>query len=562
MLRPQRSLGENEPAIAWPALISIVAALTAFRLWAASHAGLAPDETYYWLWSRTPAFGYPDHPPMIAWWIWLSTRTLGDTALGIRVLPILSALVTSVAVYGTASQLWNRSTALRATLWFNAMILIGVGVILSTPDAPSTMFWALAVWALSAIFRTERPWLWILVGLFSGLGCVSKYTNFFLGLGIVLWLLIDPAGRRWFRSPWLWAGGIVACCVFWPVFLWNAQHDWISFSRQFGRIAPHTITLRYLGEFFVSQLGLLNPLVASFAFLAVSVEFKKRNEFRSNPSLFLFIIAVPLIVYMVAHALHDRVQANWLAPIYPQVAVLAASAADDLGARLRGLRNAVVPLGLTVSTIALVYLARPFDLPLPFRSPVERLEGWGELATNVERLRQQSGAVWIATANYDLTAELTFYIRRGGPVRQITERERYSYNPIDSGLAFQPALLVIPERDSEMARLKTCFETTLSFPLVARQGSGGIIERYVVEGGVTVQPDIMNVGCHLHSHDRKTSSHTAPMSVLIARADASSPLRSELGAASATVAMCLWQTKDSTHVGHGGATASGIERMQ
>src|SRR6478672_13491144 len=178
-----------DAAVVGPAtVVSVVGALTVLRLWAAVHAGLAPDETYYWLWSRTPAFGYADHPPMIAWWIWLSTQILGDSPLGVRTLPVLSAVVTSIAVFGIATQLWNRSIALRAVLWFNATILVGVGAIFASPDAPSTMFWALALWVLSTIFCTQRSWLWILVGLFAGLGCVSKYTNLFFGLGILAWI--------------------------------------------------------------------------------------------------------------------------------------------------------------------------------------------------------------------------------------------------------------------------------------------------------------------------------------------------------------------------------------
>jgi len=496
----QRLPGVNEAA--WPTIVSIVGVLTIFRFWAATHAGLAPDETYYWLWSQTPSLGYPDHPPMIAWWIWLSTRILGDTALGIRVLPILSGVVTSISVYGIASQLWGRSTALRAALWFNAMVLIGVGVILSTPDAPSVMFWALAVWALSAIFRTQRSWLWILVGFFAGFGCISKYTNLFLGLGIIVWLLIDPAGRRWFRSPWLWAGVAVACFIFLPVFIWNAQHDWISFSRQFGRITVQQVTVRYLGEFLASQLGLLNPLIAYFAFLAIVLAFKNPND-RSNPSAFLVSTAAPLTAYMIVHAFHDRVQANWLAPIYPQVALLAAVAADDDELSTPPLRrrvlHSVVPLGCTISTIALVYLAQPFELPLGFRSPADRLEGWQEFAATIERLRQQSGASWIATTSYDVNAELTFYLRGIVPVRQITERERYSPTPLDSTLVTQPALLLIRETEQEKSRFNGCFETTKALSVVARQGAGGIIERYLVKSAVTLPPDIMNEGCHLHS---------------------------------------------------------------
>jgi 4-amino-4-deoxy-L-arabinose transferase-like glycosyltransferase len=496
---------ENE-AIDPIAVVLVVGALTILRLWAAAHAGLAPDETYYWLWSQTPAFGYADHPPMIAWWIWLSTRVLGDSALGIRALPVLSAVVTSIAVYGIATQLWNRSIALRAVLWFNATILVGIGAIFSTPDAPSTMFWALAVWALSAIFRTQRSWLWIIVGLFAGLGCVSKYTNLFFGLGIVTWLLIDPEGRRWFRSPWLWVGGLVACLIFLPVFLWNEKHDWISFSQQFGRMSVHQVTLRYLGEFLASQLGLLNPLIAYFALVAIGIAFRKPNDYRSSPSAFLVSIATPLVAYMVVHALHDRVQANWLAPIYPQVALLAAAAAgSDLAASpiREPLLRAVVPLGCAVSTVALMYLARPFDVPLPFQSLADRLEGWESLAAEVERLRQRSGATWIATAGYDVNAELSFYMRGRVPVRQITERQRYRSTPLDPDLIAQRALLVLPEAGSKTGRFKRCFDVTEPISVVARQGAEGSLDRYVIEDALTAQPNIMTEGCHFHSHSAK-----------------------------------------------------------
>ena len=49
--------------------LPLIVALTGLRLIAAARAGLAPDESYYWLWAQHPAFGYYDHPPMAAWWI-------------------------------------------------------------------------------------------------------------------------------------------------------------------------------------------------------------------------------------------------------------------------------------------------------------------------------------------------------------------------------------------------------------------------------------------------------------------------------------------------------------
>ena len=44
-------------------------AARAMRPVVAATTPLAPDETYYWVWSHALAPGYVDHPPMVAWLI-------------------------------------------------------------------------------------------------------------------------------------------------------------------------------------------------------------------------------------------------------------------------------------------------------------------------------------------------------------------------------------------------------------------------------------------------------------------------------------------------------------
>ncbi len=67
-----------------------------------SHPPLAPDEAYYWVWSRALAAGYLDHPPMVALWIRAGTALAGDTPLGIRLLGPLSAPLGSLLLVGRA----------------------------------------------------------------------------------------------------------------------------------------------------------------------------------------------------------------------------------------------------------------------------------------------------------------------------------------------------------------------------------------------------------------------------------------------------------------------------
>ena len=64
-------------------------ALLAMQALAAGRLELTFDEAYYTLWSRALAFGYLDHPPMVAVLIRASTALFGGSELGVRALSLL-----------------------------------------------------------------------------------------------------------------------------------------------------------------------------------------------------------------------------------------------------------------------------------------------------------------------------------------------------------------------------------------------------------------------------------------------------------------------------------------
>lgn len=479
----QSRLGLGQFGLNLSSLVVIVAALTLFRFWVAARMGLAPDEAYYWLWSRFPSGGYYDHPPMIAWWIAASTKIFGDTALGIRASVVLSVLVTTIAVYRTAIELeLGQRTAALAALWLNAMLLVGGLALIATPDTPSLMFWALATWGVARLRRTGEPWLWIVIGLLAGLGCVSKYTNLFFGFGLIVWLLADRKARHWLASPWLYAGGIAALAAFLPVILWNMEHHWVSFQKQFGRINDGGFTLRYLGEFFAAQFGLLNPLIAIFAGLALVRLSKGADRAGRMPMLVLGATIIPVVLYMLFHSLHDRVQGNWPAPIYPAIAILAAMAAASAShpenrqsKHWRRLAYWVAPVGIGLLAIVSLLLATPVGFALPWRTPVDRLLGWPEFAQQVEKYRQQVGAGWIATTDYGLTGLLAFHGPDPDKVQEIVDRERYTFQPTPAALSQQPALIVVEEKD---AARYPCFRSVTPLAVVDRAVGQRVVQKY------------------------------------------------------------------------------------
>ena len=188
-------------------------------------APLAPDEAYYWIFSRALAPGYLDHPPMVALWIRAGTAIAGQGALGVRLLGPLAGAIGSLLLFDASERLWPSESSRRefgtrarrgqagvtAAALLNATLLAGVGAVIMTPDTPLLFFWTGCLWALARLLRSGRPVWWLAVGVFAGLALASKYTALLLWLGIGLWLSWVPSQRRWWRSPMLGPGYSSAC---------------------------------------------------------------------------------------------------------------------------------------------------------------------------------------------------------------------------------------------------------------------------------------------------------------------------------------------------------------
>jgi 4-amino-4-deoxy-L-arabinose transferase-like glycosyltransferase len=270
--------------------LAVIAALTALRLVAAAVLPLSADEAYYWLWSRHLAAGYYDHPPAIAYAIRLGTLVFGDTPLGVRVDPILLSLIASAFVWrGAAIFLRDEDAAARACLFFNLTLMVSVETLAASPDAPSIAAASAVFYALAKIDETGKGGWWLAVGLASGLALLSKYTGFFLGAGILVWLLLSPKARRHLLTLWPYLGGAVALIVFLPNLIWNSQHGWMTFAFQFGRIGGGGFTLRFLFEFLGAQLLLASPFI--FMLAALQLAFSARD--RDSPTFMLAALIFP-----------------------------------------------------------------------------------------------------------------------------------------------------------------------------------------------------------------------------------------------------------------------------
>ena len=109
---------------------------------------LGSTEAYYVLWSRHLAFGYLDHPPMVAVWIRLSTLIFGSAEFGVRALNVVAFALTPAMIGFAAARLFDCHESAPSRRWPWLATPLIAGGFLATPDTPLIFFSIVALMGL------------------------------------------------------------------------------------------------------------------------------------------------------------------------------------------------------------------------------------------------------------------------------------------------------------------------------------------------------------------------------------------------------------------------------
>ena len=221
---------------------------------------LIPDEAYYWNYKQYLDISYLDHPPLLAWGLWLSTVVFGNNEFGVRIFAFVCGLGTIIALYRLTALLFDRTSAYIAAFLASIIPFTVLTGFLATTDAPLIFFWSVALYLVAKIIIDKAAIAWIGLGLCVGLGMLSKYSMVLLALSIVIFFILDSSSRAWWKHPLVYVSGLLSIVLFIPVIYWNALHDWSSFLFQTERRFDRTkeFSTHYL---FFHALILLSPVI-------------------------------------------------------------------------------------------------------------------------------------------------------------------------------------------------------------------------------------------------------------------------------------------------------------
>ena len=282
------------------------------KLFFAAFVPLFPDEAYYWVWSHHPQLSYFDHPPFVAWLLWLG-RDLESLGPCVRFPAILFGHFTGIFWFLALKRFLNVEQLKWWALLFAFQPLTGPGMILVTPDLPLMFFWSLSFYVLILLLESRQTVLALLLGLCLGLGFTSKYMIVLFLPCAAAWMLFEQLS---FRQWILWSLCLIPGLMIgsFPVWWWNYRHDWISFAFQMGHglgNEPYELewTLSYLG----GELGLLFPTLAWMICKARP----------SRKTVSLWMMGFGPLLFFFATSFKSRPEINWPIMAFPALMALA-----------------------------------------------------------------------------------------------------------------------------------------------------------------------------------------------------------------------------------------------
>lgn len=183
----------------------------------AASTELQDDEAYYWVYSHYPAWGYFDHPPLIAILI-KAGYAIFPNGLGVRLFPLLLNIAT---IFVIEKLLVRKNPFLFYAIVLSIAVIQIVGF-LAIPDIPLLFFTALFFLWYRRFLNQPTFVNTFLLGLVMALLMYSKYH----GVLIILFTLLSNFSLLKKRQAWMAAG--IAILLFLPHLWWQYQHNWIS----------------------------------------------------------------------------------------------------------------------------------------------------------------------------------------------------------------------------------------------------------------------------------------------------------------------------------------------
>lgn len=261
----------------------------------ATFTELLADEAYYWKYSQALAWGYFDHPPVIALLI-KAGYFLFANELGVRSLFILCNVLTI--------WIWEVLIKPKQLKLFYLMVL-SVGILhfvgfIATTDAPFLLFSSCFI-LLYKHFLEQPNWkLSLLLAITVSAMLLTKYH------GLVVIGLVVLSNHNLLKSRYFWLTTTLASVFMIPHIMWQVEAGFPSFKYHLFERSHLPYQFTNTLEYIATQPFVFGPVIG-FLFFIAFIKFKPNNLF-DKAMVYLFWGGYTFFFIM---SFKGRIEAYW-----------------------------------------------------------------------------------------------------------------------------------------------------------------------------------------------------------------------------------------------------------
>jgi 4-amino-4-deoxy-L-arabinose transferase-like glycosyltransferase len=444
------------------------------RLVTAGAMGLGMDESYTTAVSRDLHLSYFDHPPLHQWIAHAAGEAIGY-GRWVR-LPFIDLFAGSTwLMYRLGARLFGEAAGSWAALALNLTAFFGVAAgTWVLPDGPLVFFELGAALTFARILfpregETERPWLlWPAAAVWIGLAALSKYQAVTVGFGLGLAVLALPQGRSRLLHPAIVPAKLLAILIVMPVIVWNAEHEWISFTFQAGRGAAHRFNPGGLVTALLGEAGLLTPWVAAPLVWAIV----KATRTREPKAWFLLIASAPTVVlFNLLPLLGAKVLPHWPMPgwllLFPLLGAALAQSVKAWPARWAWASGAALAVvwAVAVSDAATAWIKDV--VPSLKADPTAEAMDWRRLRAELDRRGLLRPGTFVVAAEWNEAGKIDQAVGDAAPVLVFNGDPReYAFREPSDHFLHHDALIIGrgPTVQQELAQIAPHFASLTPSP--------------------------------------------------------------------------------------------------
>ena len=283
-----------------------------------SNVNLPLDTIEALAWGSDLDWGFNKHPPFSAFAVEIFYQIFGNQDWAYYFLSQIFVIITFIAVYKFAEEIFNnKNLALLSVLLLEGIYFYNFTTPEFNVNVAQLPFWALTVYYTWRCIKYDKAIDYVFLGLFAGLGILSKYLFIYLIIGIKLVFFYFL--KKGIKFSHFFIAGLITLLIILPHLIWLTENNYITITYGFlrtGGVGSFLDHLIYPLIFLVKQIGLLIPCLLMFFFLIKKV--KPKINLKDKKLVFLLLITIAPIFFMLLTSMimGAKIRTMWMTPFY------------------------------------------------------------------------------------------------------------------------------------------------------------------------------------------------------------------------------------------------------